>query len=327
MSLELIVVVLAAAAIVVLVGLAAGVRPTPRRRSPSRADRRPGPFDGARDVIDRSIGMYLLRGLTRRANLRPADPAARSADEPDHAPGVAGEPAMSAAATIAAVDGPAGRTSRANVTFYEVPASAPAALAQVSRVAPGPRVSPVASMASVASVSPVVPVSRAPLSAAPTARARLVRDTGFALTVLGVIGLAVVVWPRGPAGMPGADPAVVRGTVTPGPGVTTPVNAAASAPANPTGLVAGETDAPSATPTRIPLATPTPAGVATRPPKSTQRPQATPKATPTPPPATPGSTATPSPAPTPTPTPISTPDASPIDTPVPTAAVQQSLVS
>jgi hypothetical protein len=319
MSLELIVVVLAAAAIVVLVVLAAGVRPALGRGSPLREARRPGPFDGARDVVDRSIGIYVLRGLTRRRTRRPADSVPRSADEPSHMPGVAVEPASTAAATIAAADGPPARTSRANVTFYGVPASAPAALAHGS-LAPGPRVS---NLAPVVPVSPVVPVPHGPLPAAPTTRIRLVRDTGVALTVLGVIGLAIVVWPRDPAGSSGPDPAVVRATVTPDPGVTTPANPAASPLANPTGLVAGETDAPSATPTRKPLPTPTRAGVATRPPKSTQRPQATPTGTPTPPPATPGSTPTPSPAPTPTPTPTPTPP----ETPVPTAALQQGLVS
>jgi hypothetical protein len=320
MNLELIVVVLAAVAIVVLVGLSVGLRPVVDRRSKSGTARRPGQFDGARDVVDGSIGMYIVRLLTGRPTQRPMKSAAASVDEASDPHLVGSGSGSPAPATIAAANQPAAtRTARAKVTFYETPRSAPAAAAAPAATAATAHVAPVA---------PVAPVARAaPRLAAPNLRARLVRDSGFALTVLAMIGLAIVVWPRDSAGLPGPDPGVVRATLTPTASETTPANPDASPLASPTGVVAGETDSPSATPTHKPLVTPTPAGVATRPPRSAQRPQPTPTRTPTPPPPssapTPVPTPTPSPATTQTPTPSDTPP----DSPVPTSAVQQSPVS
>ncbi len=67
MSLELIIVIIAAVAVVGLVGLSIRVRNTPADPEPLKPAQRPGPFDGARDVIDRSIGMYVIRRLTGRS--------------------------------------------------------------------------------------------------------------------------------------------------------------------------------------------------------------------------------------------------------------------
>lgn len=157
MNLELIVVIIAAVAVVGLVGLSLTVGDAPVARKPSEPQRH-GPFEGAMDVIDRSIGMYLVRRLTGRPTTRPADPVGPTPPlttaEVAYRIGVAGAPSPSNAATVEAVDPGPGA--------YRAPMGSRASATQ----APG--------------------------------RQRLVRDAGIALIGLSVLGVvAFLVLPQG----------------------------------------------------------------------------------------------------------------------------------
>ncbi|HEY8819668.1 MAG TPA: hypothetical protein VIM25_12720, partial [Candidatus Limnocylindrales bacterium] len=168
MSLEPIIVIAAAIAAVGLVVLAVTVRDRPAGPTPKPTDSRPGALDGARDVIDQSIGMYALRRLTGR-------PTSKSADvlPPERGPAATSTPSADefAIARTASIP-PAGdatgdrpglaRTSRAAVSSYETEPSRPA---------------------------PVATAVRPPVTSVPP-RERLVRDTGVALVGLTVLGLA-----------------------------------------------------------------------------------------------------------------------------------------
>jgi hypothetical protein len=81
----LIVAILGIIVVVGLVGLLVTIRSAPKPSPRLAADTRPGPFDGIRGVIDRSIGMYVIRRLAGRIVKPPPEPlppsAALSADE------------------------------------------------------------------------------------------------------------------------------------------------------------------------------------------------------------------------------------------------------
>ena len=84
-QLLLIVAILGIIVVVGLVGLIVTNRSAPKPSPRLAADARPGPFDGIRGVIDRSIGMYVIRRLAGRIVKPPPEPlppsAALSADE------------------------------------------------------------------------------------------------------------------------------------------------------------------------------------------------------------------------------------------------------
>ena len=264
----------------------------------------PDAVGGALDVIDRSIGMYVLRRLTGRRTKVPEEPAAPvvlSADQVAYRIGAVG-------AAKASTSDPADTQHAATPLVAGTVAGAAAS----ARAATTGRAGPVGTA-----------VTR-PATAAP--RERLVRDSGIALLVLAMIGLvAIVFWPHGPTGQPeqsvfGAN----RTVVTPGP--TGEVDAAtgepsASGPGEP-GTVTTTSEATSPIVSRATAA----AGAPTPklPPGATPRPTSklapTPRPTvtaPTPTPTT-GPTPTPIETPTPTPTPVDTPTPTPPETPTPT---------
>jgi hypothetical protein len=256
---------------------------------------KPAPFEGALDVVDRSIGMYVVRRVTGRATVKP--------------------PGEDLAAIALTEDQVAYRIGAAGAQ----PPPAPHPSEPPTQLGDRPKVDRVSSGRGLATARP---------GAAGAPRERLVRDAGVALLALAVVGLAAVtIWPQGPSGEPKKTVfAVNRAAETPGP----PDNVATASP-GPTGEVAVETDTPVATPepttlvTRAPAApvsqqTPKPLPAATLRPGATPRPTPTvtakPTATPTPT-ATSGATATPTAEPTPEPTPGPTPDPTPPD-PTPT---------
>lgn len=266
---ELVIVIVAAAIVVGLVSGAVtaydawGRRP----RSPNpTGPREPKatPLAGAGDVIDRSIGMYILRRLTGRRSSAGAD---------------AGRAGPSGVAHRLAAVGAA----RAITSFYaaDPPRSSRRARSAVP-VAPG----------------------------AP--RERLVRDTGIALVVLAVLGLALAsLWPHGPFGRsPGGAPGIAPGSQTPLPSATTSTDGASTPSANPSGDVLSETSAPTRAASTAPTRTHRPSVT----PKPTPKPTASPTSIPTPA-LTPSPEPSPTPAPTPQPTPAPTPSPTPAPTP------------
>ena len=312
MAPELIILIVAAGVVVALVGLSITVRNTPADRTsvPREAPEtleppKPGAVDGALDVVDRSIGMYLLRRLTGRPTTSkpppPDEPAvALSADEVAYRIGVAGTPQPA--------------------THVAAPKS--------------PLVGGPTATAVTAAARPTAGLARPTTPGAPVApRERLVRDSGVALLALVVVGLvAVLFWPHDPTGEPRGSVFVVnREVVTPSP--TGEVEAATAensgepetpiASAEPTGpLTPGSTPGthptakptprvtlrPGQTPTPTPRTTPTPTS------NPTTTPSSTPDVTPTP---TPDVTPPPTPEPTPTPTPEPTPTPTPVESPSP----------
>ena len=299
MDLALIVIIVAAVA---FIAMAVTVRDAPVARPPSGGPTRPGSLDWALDVVDRSVGMYVLRRLTGRPTSRPPEPllprTALNADEVAYRTGVADAPPMSEAPVP---DGPAGA----------------AAMAAAARAAAAGHLASQHGQGTMATDLPrlptVVAVSEAPAAVAGpeiAPRERLVRDAGITLLGLAILGLlAIIIWPQGPGGQPAATHlAVTRPTASFRP------SALALSSAAPTPV-------PTPTPTAEPTPEPTPEGpdrgTDARPdpgrhgetgpdPKPTPRP--TPRRTPTP---TPHPTPTPTPKPTPTPTPTPPPDAGP----------------
>ncbi|HEY8636158.1 MAG TPA: hypothetical protein VIL81_02750 [Candidatus Limnocylindrales bacterium] len=304
MSLEPIIVIAAAIAAVGLVVLAITVRDRPAGPTPKPTAAQPGALDGARDVIDQSIGMYALRRLTGRRTSTSADvlppergPAAASRPSANEVP-IARTASIPAAGDATADRPGLARTSRAAVSFYETEPSRPAPVATAVR-------------------PPVATAVRPPVTSVPP-RERLVRDTGIALVGLTVLGLAVVtLWPHGSNGPPVQGlPGVVRAS---GPVTSTTLAGATStsAPgASPSGVVLSETGRPTRAPTVSPVVTPS----ATHRRAGTPRPTTNPTATP--PGSTPSPIPTPSPGLTPSPepsaTPITTPEPTPLPTPEPT---------
>jgi hypothetical protein len=259
--------------------------------------------DGARDVIDRSIGMYLLRRVASRRPIKPTTDDAElasavlTADEVAYRIGAAGadHPARRD------VTAPPARVGAAAVADEAAPAGA-------ARLTPGP-------------------TYRTSSGGPPAPRERLVRDSGIALLALAGVGLAAFAfWPHPPAGEPESSFFVVnRAVVTPEP--TGEVDAATSEPSVDVSIDPA-TPAVSAQPTTPTRPDPTTAGSAApraRPtarltprPATTTAPTAT--RTPTPPPGpTVKPTAKPTPTPAPTGTPPPTPEPTEPPTPEPTA--------
>src|SRR6187399_300626 len=150
-------------------------------------DAAPDAVGGALDVIDRSIGMYVVRRLTGRGTTKraePAPPVVLSADQVARRIGAAGAPQ----------------------------AATPKPVEHVARGTPL-----VATTAAATRTS----MGRPPTTTRPgagTPRERLVRDSGIALLALATIGLvAAVLWPQGPTGQPEQSVfGVNRTVVTPG---------------------------------------------------------------------------------------------------------------
>ncbi len=291
---------------------------TPGAAAPdgSSPDAAPDAVGGALEVIDRSIGMYVLRRLTGRGASKPPEPAppvALSADQVAYRIGAVG-------ASAAGAPKPADPAESGTPVLAGTAAAAAAARAAATRPAAG-----------------AGRAIRTPKPATGAPRERLVRDSGIALLALATIGLvAVVLWPHGPTGQPeqsvfGVDRTVVTPgptgevdaataqattgasdepqTAAPGSGATSPpITHATAAAGQPTPrLPPGATPRP--TSRLAPTPTPTTGATATP----------TPGATPTPEP-TPTDTPAPTPTDTPTPTPTDTPTPTPTDTPTPTPA-------
>jgi hypothetical protein len=308
MAPEVIILIVVAGVVIGLVGLSITRRRAPVNTAPIPNEApatveppQPGAVDGALDVVDRSIGMYVLRRLTGRPTSgKPPtsdEPAvALSADEVAYRIGVAGtgHPVTHAPSqpTSPLVGGP---------PIAVVPGG--------SRRAAGP--------------------ARPTTQGAPVApRERLVRDSGVALLALVAVGLiAVLFWPHGPTGEPeGSFNVVDRAVVTPSPtGEVDAATAENSAEPGTPGVSAGPAQpttpgstSPAAKPT--PRITPRPGQTPPPTPQATLRtiptptpsPSSTPDATPTPEPPTP----TPEP-PTPTPEPPTPTPEPPTPTPEP----------
>jgi hypothetical protein len=271
--------------------------------------------DGARDVIDRSIGMYLLRRVASRRPIKP------TTDDAELASAVL--TADQVAYRIGA--GASGHRARRDV-------AAPTAL--IGAAATGEDAEP----GGAARLSPG-PTYRTSSGGPAAPRERLVRDSGIALLALAGVGLAAFAfWPHPPAGEPESSFFVVNRAVvtaeptgqvdaaTSEPSVDVSIDPAAPAvtavpttPTRPDPTTAGSA-APRARPTArlTPRPATTTAPTATRtptpPPGPTVKPTAKPAATPAPtdtPPPTPEPTPPPTPEPTPPPTPDPTPEESP----------------
>ena len=292
MNLELIVVIIVAVVVVGLVvpSVSVGDQPAARPRQVDHAHEQ-GPFEGARDVIDRSVGMYLVRRLTGRLTTRPSDfvgpAAALSADEVAYRIGVADrpEPPERAPEVPPAVAGAAATAAATK--------AAESGRKRSGAVA-GPAVVPVGVLAASARTAPTAVAPRIPPV---TPRERLVRDAGIALIALAVLGLvAYFVWPQDPNGKAsGTGFPVTLANVSAEP--TPPGSLAAVEPA---ASVVVATPAP-ATPTAVSTPSPSPE------PTPTVTPKPTPKPTPQPTPRPASRAATPKPTPTPTPKPTATP--------------------
>jgi hypothetical protein len=314
MSFELIIVIIAVAAVVGLVALFVRARSTRVGATPSTSAQRPGRYDGARDVIDGSVGMYVLRRLTGRATAPPVDTAETvtvlSPEEVAYRIGVPDAPApadskyVRSAATDAAATAAAARAAAAHVSTSAssaVPAREAVAIGAVSG----------ARSAAAPSVTPAMP------------RERLVRDAGIALIALAGLGLvALLIWPGGPAGPAPTHLAVTLADPTERPsGHSTASETASAGDAVGAGATRA-TSSPTVPPTAKPAVTPSP--TATPVPSSKGAPAPTPRRTPRP---TPTPTPTPTATPTPTPKPTPKPTAKPTPTPTPAPPVAKISVS
>ncbi len=283
--------VLAVAALLLLAALMNTVR---RRRGGHRSTsvdaveqaHRAGLFERLRDIVDRSVGLYLVRRLLRRSTER---------IERHRLPPLSAE-------EVAYRIGVAGATRQ--------PHARPMVLTQVA-----PTVA-----------APVRVLPRAPARGTFEVRDRLIRDTGAALAGLAAVALlAVAVWPPTPdhsvlslATTPGPSAAAVVATEAPSAGPASPP--AASPSPEPASLEPSVTPVP---PSAVPSDAPRPDPIATggsttvRPPGpyATPRPTASPRPTPTP---TPTAGPTPTVAPGPTPSPSATPTPTSEPTPAPT---------
>lgn len=314
MDLALIVIVIAAVAVVGLVGLVITVRrkPVPRADHAHQA----GPLDGAMDVVDRSVGMYVLRRLSHQPASVAAEadepPALLSADEVAYRIGVADAPAPVPSQPTTYGPSPAPlpaafvETTTATGPLTDAASIAAAARAAAaghaqSRAAGGPVPisasggAAVVSMGVVAGGARTSPGAVAPPKAPAAPRERLIRDAGIALIGLTIVGLVgFLILPQGPSGKPsGSVFSVVRASLSPRPtdSPTPPAATDPNAVTEPTATPDAATAAPTASSVAAPTAKPTKAT-----PKPTPKP--TPRPTPTP---------TPKPAPTPKPTPTPPP--------------------
>jgi len=246
---------------------------------------RPGILAGMTDIVDASIGMYLLRRMLGRPTTTRAESRAERAR-----------------LTLAAADDDARRAADAG----------PAVVAPTRLVVAGTAASHSARERPDRQAHPVAGAAVVPVwwRRSPVPRGGMLAAAGL----VAVLVAAIAIWPR-PAG------GVLSATGTPSPpspsaGLPsdTPIPSDGSSPSasvEPTGGVSSTTaptdeatPTPTSTPTGAPTATPRPTARPTARPTSTPRPTATPTAAPT---ATVGPTPTPTPEPTPTPTPEPTP--------------------
>ena len=158
--------------------------PGPDATDGSGPDAAPDAVGGALDVIDRSIGMYVVRRLTGRGTSKPEEPA---------------PPVVLSADQVAYRIGAVGATPSCDLRSAAEPLEPGAPLVAGTAAA--------AAAARAAATHPATgggardPHALRPGAAAP--RERLVRDSGIALLALATIGLvAVVLWPHGPTGEP-----------------------------------------------------------------------------------------------------------------------------
>jgi hypothetical protein len=304
MNLDLFIVIVAVVAVVAVFAVRVSRRGASDQQTLPVEPAESGPIDGARDVVDASVGMYLIRRLTQQKPKEPVEeisPAsALTADEVAYRIGAAGAPLMA--------DPPAAPVPPAAAGAAATAAAARAAAASTSspftaiQGTHAPNRLPV-------NVPPSVDAPPPPVAVAP--RARLVRDAGFALVALvAVLVVAIVFWPSGNGPQTGGviiDPHASPTAVPP----ATALAHASPGAASP----AASTAEPSGEPSSEPTAVPSLDVVPSEPPPTT-----TPTAKPTPkPPAK--SAPTPTPRPTPTPKPPATPKPTPTPTPAPPQAV------
>jgi len=165
--------------------------PTRARRQPSTRAPRPASFQGAQDVIYRSIGIHVVRRLAGRPTHRPAD--------------------RNAPTTVLSADEVAGRIGRTEPPLEPPPdvslrpagggsaATAAAARAAAARAAAaGTATARAARAGTIGTTRPIAAVSAADRSAqdppAPAVRReRLVHDAGVVLLVLTILSLVAVV--------------------------------------------------------------------------------------------------------------------------------------
>ncbi len=281
--------VLAVAVIVLLAGLTTGLRQRRRGRGSASIDaveqaHRAGLLERLRDVVDRSVGLYLVRRLLGR-------PTDRMHRQP--------LPALSAEEVAFRIGVPDAKHE---------PHARPMLLSEVAPTVSTP-------------VRAVRPPARATLE--PRGRLIRDTSAALA-GLAAVALLAVAVWPPTPDGSvlsltatPGPTAAAIVVTEAPsGAPTSTPAASPSPGPARPEPSVTPV--APSDVPSEAlrPDAIATGGSVSVRPPapRGQARPSPSPRLTPTP---TPAPTLSPTPAPTPTPTPAPTPTPEPTPTPTP----------
>jgi hypothetical protein len=273
---------------------------------PTSQAHRPGILAGAVDLVDASIGMYMIRRMLGRPTTTRAEGRAERAR--------VALAAAEEAARRASVAGPSVVAPTRLIVAGTAASHSPRELRD--------------RQAHPLAVTPPMPVWRR--GSAMSRQGRVVAAGLVGVLVVGFVG-AFALWPR-----PGGG--VLSATGTPAPSPTsdvpssTPISTDSPTPSAPTveptsDVIAtpSPTTAPTTDATPTPTAVPTATPAATRTPRPTARPTNTPRPTahPTPTPtATVGPTPTPSPSPTPvaTPTPMPTPGPTPAPTPEPTPA-------
>jgi hypothetical protein len=269
---------------------------------------RPGILAGMADIVDASIGMYLLR----RTLGRPTTTRAESRAE-------------RASLALAAADEDPRRTTDAGPAVVAPTrlVVAGTAASYSARDLPDRQAHPVAGTA-------VVPAWR---RRSPVPREGLLAAAGL----VAVLVAAIAIWPRPAGGVLSATGTPASLSPSAGQPSDTPTPSdlpSPSASVEPTAGVSSTTSptveatpTPTSTPPAAPTATPRPTARPTARPTTTPRPTAAPTPTPTTtvgptpeptPEPTPAPTPEPTPVPTPEPTPVPTPDPTPVPTPEPT---------
>ncbi|HUP54108.1 MAG TPA: hypothetical protein VM408_01270, partial [Methylomirabilota bacterium] len=271
-------------------------------RTASQAHR-PGLLAAAGDLVDASIGMYMLRRLLGRSTTTRAERRA--------------ERATGGLAATREEFRPAGRLNQPSVVAPTRLVVAGTAASHTPRDLRDRQAHPL-------TVAPPLPVWRRRAALPPQGALAAV---GLVAVLIVAFAAAFAFWPR-PAG------GVLSATATPGPDASSDVVAATTTPTDSTTTAAPTveptaiplpTESPTPTPTTDATATPTATPAPTRTPRATTRPTNTPRPTATPKP-TPTATLGPTPSPTPTATPTAeptattTPQSTPEPTPVPTPA-------
>src|SRR3954468_18310375 len=232
MNLVLIEIIAAAVLVVVLVAVVVAVLGrTGRGRRGGRATdpaALAGPFAGARAVVDRSLGMYVLRHLAGRPTDRDPAPVERAKEGRGDEVGLARGVALAGAAEIARGDVHGRDPSAPAAVAAPVLTTATPTFETVATIEPygaaesGGAAALVATGTALASKPPAPAAAPTPRTATVAAkasalsatRAHLVRDTGFALLVVGVVVVAAIgFWRGGPAPV-GPSPAAIAALAT-----------------------------------------------------------------------------------------------------------------